>query len=310
MGKIAVIEKFKKNFDALIWKPTEHPKGKKELNVSRLASIALLGIGFMILLILLLPTPPQQVAQFQERIPPHDQNAAPSLSKIDNAAQSAFGTRVDNSRTIAASNSSPERNTTMIVSRPGINAATQLAAGTKFSFRFSEKFTVGGQAIPVIGVLTSAVSNETTVAIPEGSKIFGEASLDHTSKRARVQFKQITMPNGQIREFQGLAIGIDGQAGVSGEYHSRRLANAAGQLISGFIGGYAQGAMTRDIQGRSLGGAENGLLNAVSETTKAQTEQYAEQLKNSDEWVEVEAGEFANGMITQPFTFREPGGIQ
>jgi hypothetical protein len=310
MGKMKIKESLRESFESFVWKPIEHSKGKRELNVQRLGSVALITIGFMILLILLLPAPPQQLAQFQERIDQRHQVTPAPLSGIEKTAQQAFGPSYDRPRGGGGSSSGADRNTTMIIARPGLNASTQLPAGTKFTVRLIEKFIVGSQSVPVIGIITNAISTESTMAIPEGAKLFGEATFDHTSKRARVEFKQITMPSGLIREFQAIAIGLDGQAGVSGEYHSRRLANAAGQLISTFIGGYTQGAMTRDIQGRSLGGIENGALNAVSETTKVQAEGYAEQLKNADEWVEVSAGETANALITQPFTFREPGGIQ
>lgn len=195
----------------------------------------------------------------------------------------------------------------MILNRPGVNGGNQLAAGLKFSVRMLDKLTIGDQGVPVIAEVTHGAFADSGGGIKEGSRLFGMAQFPNGSERAQIQFQSISDPSGIVRSIQAIALESDGQTGVAGDVHSKSLRNTAGQFVTRFVAAYAEGSQQRDFLGNSRGGAENGLLNAVGETAKDRTNAYAEDLKKEHQWIEIPAGTEFSVILTQTFTFSEPG---
>ena len=67
--------------------------------------------------------------------------------------------------------------------------------------------------------------------------------------------------------------------------------------------------MQKGALGASPGGTENGLKSAVSETAKDRGEAWAEDMKKQKPWIEVNTDQNFLMILSQPFTFRDPGSV-
>ncbi len=316
MGKIISVTK--KFFESLIWKDVAAPTSKRDLNTGKLWIVGISLVAGGITIILFLPATPPVTGDFQEkRELGLRQNSESPTADINSQTQTAFGTvqgqtipYYNGGGGTGGSGTSSDRNTTMILVREGLDSTSQLPAGSKFQVRLLDKMTVSDEAVPLIGVVTKGVSTETAIAIPEGTKIFGLVSYQKSSGRAMIRFQSVAYPNGAMKELMGIAQGSDGQIGVEGRVKSKAFMNTAGQMITRFVGSYAEGTVSRDFMGHSQGGAQNGLLSAVADTAKDRTQKYGEDMKAEKEWIEIEAGTEVLVMVTAPFRFREPGVVR
>jgi hypothetical protein len=275
--------------------------------------------GFMSLFcvaVFLSPVSEEQTQSYQERTSDRGQTTVGGSATQPVSAQNPFSTTGMRQGSNAYGGisdtgggpSASNRNTSMIIARDN-DLSTTLPPGTKFWVKLAQPATVTNRTLPVIGVVASTVSSESSIAIPDSSQIFGEATLDTESERASIIWKSIRFPDGRSKTLSALALGADNQAGVDGSYHSDALKNTAGQLIGRFVGGVAEGAITRTPFGSSQGGVQNGLLQGAADTAKDRTDAWSEDLKKTRAWIELEAGARFQVILTQPFIFRDPGGI-
>lgn len=203
--------------------------------------------------------------------------------------------------------SDQDRSASMILSRGGTDARTQLFAGTRVSIRLSGKVTIANQGMPVVGIVSDDVSAESGIAIPSGSKVLGDASFDEESERASISWRSIILPDGRERPFSAIGIGRDGQVGVNGKVHSDGVKNAVGQTLTRFVGAYAAGSMNTGAFGANQGGHENGLRNAVAQTATDRANAMGEELQKERKWIELQSGSETFAVLNQPFTFRDAG---
>ena len=203
--------------------------------------------------------------------------------------------------------SGQDRSASMILSRGGTDARTQLSAGTRVAIRLNSKVTIANQGMPVVGIVTSDVSADSGIAIPSGSKVLGDASFDEESERASISWRSIILPDGRERPFSAIGVGRDGQVGVSGNVHSDGVKNAVGQTLTRFVGAYAAGSMNTGAFGANQGGHENGLRNAVAQTATDRANAMGEELQKERKWIELESGTETSAVLNQPFTFRDAG---
>ena len=189
-------------------------------------------------------------------------------------------------------------NTSTILGSKNGNAKTQLRAGLRLPLRIIDKFIVSQDPVPILAELILNSKTESGLMLPAGTKFYGEASFQKGAERATVQFKQISLPNGDIRPITGIAVGKDGQPGLPGKIYSDGLKNTTGQVLTTFIGGLAAGSVQTDVFGRSRGGLENGMLTAVAATAKDRAQAYGEKLKAEREWIEVGAGSEGDALLS------------
>ena len=204
-------------------------------------------------------------------------------------------------------NSGRDRTSAMILSRGGTDSRTQLSSGTKVIIRLNGKTTIAGQAMPVVGIVTSDVPSESGIAIPSGSKVLGEASFDSDNERASVLWRSIILPGGRERPFSAVSMGGDGQIGVDGNVHSDGLKNATGQTLTRFVGAYAAGSMSTGMFGANQGGKSNGIKNAIAQTATDRANAMGESLQKERKWIELQSGAETIAVLNQPFTFRDVG---
>lgn len=201
-----------------------------------------------------------------------------------------------------------DRNGSMIVVRGGLDSKTQVPPGSRVRVKLQEGAIVAGTSIQVIGVVSKDYIHEDGLAIPAGSKVFGEISFDEGSGRAQFSLRSIQLPDGRDRAFSAIGVDRDGQVGVHGKLHTEALKNTVGQTLTRFIGAYAEGSMQRGALGGAPGGDDNGWKNAIAETAKDRSESWAEDLKKEKKWIEIPAGTEFFAVLKESFTFRDPGG--
>lgn len=301
----------------LLWKPLEPGEEKRQFNSQRVLIVVGLLTSLFTLYALIAPAPAKYVGEFRETLSPEAQKSVDAerekvINQATNTVQKAFsnfsaGSGAVNGGQRTSNGTANELNSLMILSRPGVNSSNQLAAGMKFSVRLLDKVTISDQAVPVIVEVTRGVFNDSGAGIEEGSRLFGIAQFQNGAERAQIQFQSISDPSGIVRQIQGVGIGSDGQTGIAGDVHSQSLKNTAGQFVSRFVGAYASGSQQRDFLGNSRGGATNGLLNAVAATAEDRTNAYAQDLQKERQWIEIPQATEITVVLTQTFTFREPG---
>jgi type IV secretory pathway VirB10-like protein len=282
---------------------------KKRINFRGIAYLTSCFLGMFCLLVFMMPTQELQTRSYNERKtePPTPNGSASSPAFSDPYGQNLMRPSAQGSSGFGA-NAMMNRNTSMIISRDN-DSSTTLPPGTVFWVKLAQSATVTNSAIPVIGIVASHVSNSSSLAIPEEARIYGEAVLDSESERASIVWKSIQFPDGRSKSLTALALGSDNQAGVEGEYHSDAVKNTTGQMISRFIGGFADGAIERSPLGGTKGGVQNGIYQGLADTAKDRAEAWSEDLKKPRAWIELREGMKFQAILSQPFVFRDPGGV-
>ena len=303
---------------------------KREINWPIIAKMSGIFLFIFIVILLSLPQTPDQPEEFsgelEKKLEKRPEASADAREKTPSEealillspdkTRSKTGAKSQNNEfwqegiSTAGSNTgkanSRERSGRMIIVPPGKNGRNQLSQGLKLKVRLSESILISQSSVPVIGIITKDVWTESGLAIPEGTRIFGDLSFEESSKRVKGSFHSLEEPGGRQRSLAGVALGLDGHLGLTGRVHSDSWKNTSGKLISNFLAAYAQGSMTKGQNGSYEGGSDNGLKNAVSETAKSIGADFAEDLKKETSWCEVD-GDFLV-LLTEPYVFRDPGG--
>ncbi len=190
------------------------------------------------------------------------------------------------------------RNTPMVLTSAS-NSKTQVPAGERLHLKLLDGFTATDDSVPALSVLTFDAVTDSGLSLPAGTEFYGEASFDKTTERAKIDFKQISLPSGEVRSISGIAVSADGQPGISGDVHSDVAKNTTGELITSFVGGFAAGSMRTNILGQSVGGVQNGLLQAAGDTARNLAQNYGNKLKTQREWITVPAGAEFDAILSQ-----------
>lgn len=294
---------------------------KRDMNWSAVKKFGGFGILAAVILVLCLPNPKEDQIIFHEKTDPGQSSKTvlsgtdptqDTLAQLQSARSNAGAVprSLDSLMQGGVPNTAgtgPDRKSPMIVSRDGSDSKNQLPPGSRFSVVLIEKTIVGSQAMPIIGVVKSDVIQEDSVAIPKGSKLFGDANFDESSERAHVNWRSVRLPDGRERQISAISVGRDGQAGIDGLVHSQQLKNAIGQTVTRFIAAYAEGSMQKGPLGASQGGADNGLKYAVAQTAQDRANAWGEEMKKEKKWLELKNGDESNAVLVQPFSFRDPG---
>lgn len=284
---------------------------KRELRFSRLKWIAVSGVVLFVIVVLFMPEENDLQFSHKGELPSQkheqsDSNRESSQPPSQSQASSLWGSPKPNYAG-SGGGSQANQNTSMIVGLKGGNAKTQLRAGARLPLRFLDKFIVSQDQVPVLAELILDSTTDSGLKLPAGTRLYGEASFQKGAERASVQFKQISLPSGQIRTISGIAAGKDGQPGVPGKVYSDSVKNTAGELLTVFVGGLASGSMQNNIFGQSQGGLQNGLLNAVSQTAQNRAQAYGQKLQNEREWIEVATGQEGDAILTDSINLQEGG---
>lgn len=308
-------------FSRIFFKEAKPFVAKQDINWKRITHAGVASVIALVIVLLMLPESKPPTTEFHEKADSGSVGAVKSIeSNPTNDALAQLEQSQMNSRSVPSSKdylsqssgggssaSVPDRSSSMIIARTGVDGKTQLPAGTRLSIRLTQKIIVSNQAMPIIGIVTKEVIHEDSVAIPQGTKIFGEASFDDSSDRAQVSWKSVQFPDGRERQLSAVGISADGQGGVEGKTHSEAIKNTVGLTMTKFIGAYAEGSMQRGPMGANAGGDDNGMKNAVAETAKDRADSWAHDLQKEKKWIELAAGNESFAVLSAAFVFRDPG---
>lgn len=313
-------ESFAEKIKSMAFKEKAYFLNRREINWSSLGKCGALALVIGIVGILMLPAPKEEVGDFHQQAAagenPRPVSSDPTEETINQLGGGSYSRSVPANLehlyapTYGGGPSSPggnERDSSMILARGGLDSKTQVPPGSRISVRLYEKAVVANQGVPVIGVVMKDYVHEDAVAIPQGSKLFGDVSYDDGGDRANVSWKSVQFPDGRERPLSAIGVGADGQVGVSGRVHSEALKNTVGQTLTRFIGAYAEGSMQRGALGGNPGGTDNGWKNAIAETAKDRAENWADDLKKEKRWIEVSNQTEFYAVLTATFAFRDPG---
>lgn len=286
---------------------------KKRINFRGIAWLSCVFFGLFLIWVLASPPPESETRVYTENVSGGRNQEIETPQSVPGISASPLSTEAlrgysSQSGGSQRGSANVNRNTSMVIAREN-DSSTALPPGTRVSVRLEQHVTVTSSGIPVIGKVTASVMSQTRIAIPEGAQIFGEATLNEDTERAHITWKSILFPDGRSKNIAAIALGSDNQTGVDGDFHSDAVKNTAGQMISRFVGGFADGAMSRGAMGASEGGVKNGVLQGVAETAKDRAEAWSEDLKRPRAWMELQAGMQFQTIISQPFQFRDPGGV-
>lgn len=321
------ISKIQECLSGLVLKDALPFTKKRDLNWKIIRNVSIIGIIGTVILILMLPSPKPEQKIFYEKSDgrtlitdaasataktPHENNPTEdTLAQLQNAKgqTGAVPKSLDGlyNRESSSGGTTPNRNSSMVLSRGGLDSKTQLPPGSRFAVTLDQAMTLDSHSMPLIATVNKEVIQEDGTAIPQGSKLYGDASFDDTSERMQVAWKQVQFPSGAMKPLSGIALGSDGQVGVKGDVHSDAVKNSVGQTLTRFIGAYAEGSMQRGALGSNPGGEDNGFKNALAETAKDRANGLAENMKKEKKWIELRAGSQFFVVVTQAFQFRDPG---
>ncbi len=312
---------FKERLSGLFFKEKAYFLARREIKWKSIQKCAIAAVAVGVIVVLFLPNPEQPQGSFHERAEAGSISRSrsiegdPTQEAIAQMQGGGSGRYVPgsldhlyvNNSGSGPSSAAPDRSSSMVLTRGGGDTKTQIPPGSRLAVRLYEKAVVASQGMPIIGMVTRDYVHEDAVAVPQGSKLFGEISFDDGGDRARIDWRVIQLPDRRERPISALGIGADGQVGVAGKVHSEALKNTIGQTLTRFIGAYAEGSMQRGPMGSNQGGSDNGLRNAVAETAKDRAEAWADDLKKENRWIEVSNGTEFYAVLTQSFAFRDPG---
>lgn len=311
---------FKERLSGFFLKDKMYFLKRREINWKSVRNCGIGAVVIGVVVVLILPTPVPQTGDFHEKADSGSTGTSTQTERDPNQeALNQMGAS-SGSRAVPASldylyaesggggsPSNEDRSSSMILARSGLDSKTQIPPGSRLAVRLYEKAIVATQGMPVIGIVTRDYIHEDSLAIPQGSKLFGEVSFDNGGDRAKVDWKSIQLPDGRERPISAIGVGVDGQVGVSGKVHNDGVKNTVGQTLTRFIGAYAEGSMQRGALGGNPGGIDNGWKNAIAETAKDRAEVWAEDLKKEKSWIEVSSSTEFYAVLTQNFAFRDPG---
>ncbi|MGZ3806296.1 MAG: TrbI/VirB10 family protein [Pseudobdellovibrionaceae bacterium] len=282
---------------------------KTELKISSFKWMGLIFVLVFVCVTLLMPD--EVPIQFSEKMEREKSSLEAHDGKIEQrSANNSSQLWVAPKREFARGGSAVEmnHNTSMLISSVEGNAKTQLRSGTRLPLRILDKVIVSQDSVPVLAELLLDGMTDSGLRLPAGTKFYGEATYVKGTERANILFKQISLPNGQIKRLSSRALGKDGQPGVEGRIYSDGVKNTAGQVLTTFVGGLAAGSIQTDAFGRSKGGIENGLLTAVAETAKGKAQSYGENLKAEREWIEIRSGTECDALLSESMELQNGGG--
>lgn len=290
-----------------------HGSSKYEVNTKSFKTLVLSGTLVFVIVTILLPT--EENIEFTEKIaqapPPENPGEGPQegLRKKTEAtniwSNNAGFSTPHRSHGSEALRAPINHNTSMLLGGQNRDAKVQLHSGRRVALRILDKFIVAQEMVPILAESILPTISDSGLRLPAGTRFYGESSFQKGSDRASIVFRQISLPSGETRKINALALGKDGQPGVVGAISSDRWKNTAGSLVTTFVAGYASGSMETNVLGVSKGGVENGLKAAIAATAKEQTTTYGEKLKTQREWMEVAAGTECDALLTESLNLQQ-----
>lgn len=169
-----------------------------------------------------------------------------------------------------------------------------LPLGTTVRAKLANTVISSDSNSPVIGMFAEDAQFGGTVIIPAGTRVFGQALLDDSSRRLQIRFHTVVFEDGSQAPISAIALQADGSSGLPGSFHSGSLNQQVGRFGGNFVSGLAAGM--KEKQSGGLGGplepgsVKNGLLNGLSEAASDQAQVFSQEMQNTRPYLEVPMG--------------------
>jgi type IV secretory pathway VirB10-like protein len=289
---------------------------KRDLNWQVIKKATAVSLLSLVVVLLIMPAPDESNATFVEERHQTYVEKENEVEKINNETLEVLSggskyrkapSNLNHLYGSSSSASSSDKNTgSMIIARNDLQSGNTLPMSSTIPLILPASIKVEGQQIPVMALVTQDVYYKENLAIPKGSSLFGHASTS-TGNRVSIEWIQVQFADGSEKKIQATSMGADGRIGVAGELNGNAATNTLGLGLTKLIGAYAEGSQETGPFGANRGGHENGLRNAVAETARDRSEDWARQLQEQVRWVTIREGTALNALVTQPFVFRDPG---
>jgi hypothetical protein len=98
-----------------------------------------------------------------------------------------------------------------------------LTTGFSFPARLETAVFSYNIETPAVAILDRNISFLDKVVLPAGARIIGTVAVQKSHDRINLAFATIVFPNGDELKFSGIALSLDGSAGLKGKVENQRL---------------------------------------------------------------------------------------
>ncbi|MDE2141199.1 MAG: hypothetical protein KGJ84_02140 [Elusimicrobia bacterium] len=115
-----------------------------------------------------------------------------------------------------------------------------LPTGFTFPARLSNAVYSYNVESPAIAIVDRNVEYLKKVVIPAGTQVIGTVSVQQDHDRILINFHTLVFPEGDEVKFGGMALSLDGSAGIVGKVTTHKDSAVANTVLRSFVAGSAQ----------------------------------------------------------------------
>ena len=93
---------------------------------------------------------------------------------------------------------------------------------------------------PAIAVVERNVEYLKRIVIPAGTQVIGTVAIQQAHDRILINFHTLVFPEGDELQFGGMALSLDGSAGIKGKVETHKDSAVANTVLRSFVAGSAQ----------------------------------------------------------------------
>lgn len=153
-----------------------------------------------------------------------------------------------------------------------VKARYFLPTGFTFPARLSNAVYSYDVESPAIAVVDRNVEYLKKVVIPAGTQVIGTVSIQQDHDRILINFHTLVFPEGDEVKFGGMALSLDGSAGIKGRVEAHKDASVANTVLRSFVAGSAQAISMTGVSPIAAQAAQ-GLSNEATSALDTQRQQ-------------------------------------
>jgi type IV secretion system protein VirB10 len=159
-----------------------------------------------------------------------------------------------------------------------------LPTGFTFPARLENAVYSYNVETPAIAVVERGVEYLKRIVIPPGTKVIGTVAVQQSHDRILIHFHTLVFPKGDEVKFLGMALALDGSAGIKGKVETHKDSAVANTVLRSVLGGTQQAIVLSGISPIAAG-ATQGLANEANSTLETHRQQVTTSIS-----VETETG--------------------
>lgn len=147
-----------------------------------------------------------------------------------------------------------------------------LPTGFIMPVRLENQIVSYNVASPCIAVVERDVVYLSSVVIPAGTRLIGAVSVEQSHDRILATFNVIVFPTGDEVRFSGMALSLDGSAGIKGKVETHKDSAVANTVLRSVITGTQSALMLSGVNPIAAGATE-GLSSEATKELDTQKQQ-------------------------------------